>query len=106
MRLCLRVGWSIPRSRNQQEGITDVIQLLLAFRNIRTVRWAGASGIIPLARIKDAGAQMRVEMRPETVNDYAADMLDGAILPPVILFDDGIDLWLADGFHRVEANGR
>jgi hypothetical protein len=59
---------------------------------------------IPLDRIKDAGAQMRVEMRPETINDYASDMLDGATFPPVILFDDGTDLWLADGFHRVEAN--
>ena len=58
---------------------------------------------IPLDRIKDGGAQMRVEMRPETVNDYAADMLDGAVFPPVIVFDDGTDLWLADGFHRVEA---
>ena len=59
---------------------------------------------IPLDRIKvDPGAQMRVEMRPETVNDYAADMLDGAAFPPVIVFDDGADLWLADGFHRVEA---
>ena len=46
---------------------------------------------------------MRVEMRPEVVNDYATDMLDGAIFPPVILYDDGTDLWLADGFHRVEA---
>jgi hypothetical protein len=58
---------------------------------------------IPLARIKDAGAQMRVEMRPETANDYAIEMLDGATFPPVVVFDDGTDLWLADGFHRVEA---
>jgi hypothetical protein len=60
---------------------------------------------IPLDRIKDdGGAQMRAEMRAETVDDYANDMLDGAVFPPVILFDDGTDLWLADGFHRVEAN--
>jgi hypothetical protein len=58
---------------------------------------------IPLARIKDGGAQMRVEMRVETVNDYATDMLDGAVFPPVVLYDDGTDLWLADGLHRVEA---
>jgi len=59
---------------------------------------------IPLARIKDGGAQMRVEMRPETINDYATDLLDGAVFPPVIVFHDGCDFWLADGFHRVEAN--
>jgi hypothetical protein len=56
-----------------------------------------------LARIKDGGAQMRVEMRPETVNDYATDMLDGAAFPPIVVFDDGKDFWLADGFHRVDA---
>ena len=58
---------------------------------------------IPLASIKDGGAQMRAEMHPETVADYAADMLDGAVFPPVIVFHDGADYWLADGFHRVEA---
>jgi uncharacterized ParB-like nuclease family protein len=59
---------------------------------------------IPLARIKDGGAQMRMEMRPETIADYASDMLDGAVFPPVIVFDDGGDFfWLADGFHRVGA---
>jgi hypothetical protein len=59
---------------------------------------------IPLGRIKDGGAQMRVEMRPETVDDYANDMLDGAALPPIVVFNDGgDDYWLADGFHRVEA---
>jgi hypothetical protein len=61
---------------------------------------------VPLARIKDGGAQMRIEIRSETVNDYATDMLNGAIFPPVVVFDDGTDLWLADGFHRVEAARR
>jgi hypothetical protein len=58
---------------------------------------------VPLARIKDSGAQMRVEIRVETVNDYASDMLSGATFPPIVVFDDGADLWLGDGFHRVEA---
>jgi len=58
---------------------------------------------IPLTSIKDGGAQVRVEMHPETVADYAADMLDGAVFPPVIVYHDGSDYWLADGFHRVEA---
>jgi hypothetical protein len=58
---------------------------------------------VPLASIKDGGAQMRVGMNSETVADYASDMLSGAAFPPVILFYDGTDYWLADGFHRVEA---
>jgi hypothetical protein len=58
---------------------------------------------IPLSWIKDSGAQMRVEMRDETVNDYANDMLNGVVFPPVVVFHDGNDYWLGDGFHRVEA---
>jgi ParB-like chromosome segregation protein Spo0J len=58
---------------------------------------------IPIALIKDGGAQMRVEMHPQTVADYAADMLNGAVFPPVIVYHDGQDHWLADGFHRAEA---
>src|SRR5262245_26698995 len=60
--------------------------------------------LVPLARIKDGGAQMRVEMSIETVNDYASDMLSGAAFPPVVLYDDGCDLWIGDGFHRVAAS--
>jgi hypothetical protein len=58
---------------------------------------------VALDRIKDGGAQARVEIRVETVNDYATEMLDGAVFPPILLFDDGKGLWLADGFHRFEA---
>jgi ParB-like chromosome segregation protein Spo0J len=58
---------------------------------------------IPLARIKDSGAQMRAEMRAETVNDYANEILNGAAFPAIVVFDDGSDYWLGDGFHRVEA---
>lgn len=58
---------------------------------------------IPISQISDGGAQMRVEMRPETVIDYADDMLNGTVFPPIILFHDGDEYWLADGYHRVEA---
>ena len=54
-------------------------------------------------RIKDGGAQMRAEMRAETVADYADDMLGGATFPAIIVFHDGADHWLADGFHRISA---
>ena len=58
---------------------------------------------IPLADIADGGAQMRVEMKPNVVRDYAEDMANGAIFPPVLVYHDGTDYWLGDGFHRVEA---
>lgn len=60
--------------------------------------------VIEISRIKDGGAQTRIEMHPETVADYADDMLEGAVFPPIIVFQDGAaGYWLADGFHRVEA---
>ena len=59
--------------------------------------------LISLSDIQDGGAQMRVEMKPDVVLDYADDMAAGAIFPPVIVYHDGTDYWLGDGFHRVEA---
>ncbi len=58
---------------------------------------------IPIADIGDGGAQMRVEMDPSTVRDYADNMAAGAPFPPVVVYYDGTDYWLGDGFHRVEA---
>jgi hypothetical protein len=63
----------------------------------------GRIDTISLSEIQDSGAQMRAEMRPETVNDYAEAMLDGAIFPPVIVYHDGTAYWLGDGYHRVTA---
>ena len=59
--------------------------------------------LITLADIRDGGAQMRVEMKPDVVREYADDMAAGVQLPPVVVYHDGTDYWLADGFHRVEA---
>ena len=58
--------------------------------------------LVSLSDIQD-GAQMRVEMKPDVVRDYADDMAAGAIFPPVVVYHDGTDYWLADGFHRVAA---
>ncbi len=58
---------------------------------------------IALSDIQDGGAQMRVEMKPDVVRDYADAMADGVIFPPVVVYHDGTCYWLGDGFHRVEA---
>ena len=58
---------------------------------------------ITLSDIQDGGAQMREEMKPDVVRDYADDMAAGAIFPPVVVYHDGSSYWLADGFHRVAA---
>lgn len=54
----------------------------------------------------DGGTQPRAEMRIETVSDYAEAMKNGAEFPPVVVFYDGTDYWLADGFHRLRAWGQ
>ena len=48
---------------------------------------------IPIAVVGDGGAQMRVEMKPDVVLDYAEDMAAGAIFPPGIVYFDGTKYW-------------
>ena len=38
-----------------------------------------------------------------TVDQYAEAMLEGAVFPPIIVYSDGENYYLADGFHRVLA---
>ena len=65
---------------------------------------AAQETLIPLARITlDKAAQPRVQMDEATIESYAADMAGGAKFPPVIIFQDGDTLYLADGFHRYYA---
>ncbi|PZP97177.1 MAG: hypothetical protein DI587_18535 [Variovorax paradoxus] len=54
---------------------------------------------LDLIRI-DGGTQARVELNQSVVDEYADGFLTGAQFPPVIVYFDGTDRWLADGFHR------
>jgi hypothetical protein len=54
---------------------------------------------LPQIRI-DGGTQARASMSESVIDEYAAALIDGAVVPPVIVFFDGADYWLADGFHR------
>jgi hypothetical protein len=57
--------------------------------------------VIELSRIRiDGGTQSRAEINQTTVEEYAEAIRTGASLPPVTLFFDGSNYWLADGFHR------
>ncbi len=51
----------------------------------------------------DGGTQPRATLRQDWVEEYAADMATGATFPPVVVFFDGSDHWLADGYHRTGA---
>lgn len=48
----------------------------------------------------NAGTQARAKISQATIDNYAEAMLAGAKFPPVTLFGDGINIYLADGFHR------
>jgi len=48
----------------------------------------------------DGGTQARAKLNQDVVAEYAEKMRDGEVFPPVTVFFDGSDYWLADGFHR------
>lgn len=54
----------------------------------------------------DGGTQSRVKIDENVVAQYADEMLNGDVFPPVVLFYDSVHYWLADGFHRYFANKR
>jgi len=51
----------------------------------------------------DGGTQPRAQIDMTTVAEYAEDMANEAAFPPVVVFFDGENYWLADGFHRYHA---
>jgi len=61
---------------------------------------------LPVSAVKaDPACQARAEMNTETVNEYAEVMKqrDDDAFPAIVVFHDGTDYWLSDGFHRYEA---
>lgn len=60
---------------------------------------------IDLIRI-DGGTQIRVEFDETASDEYAEHLMNGGELPPVDVFFDGADYWLANGFHRLRAHRR
>lgn len=51
----------------------------------------------------DKGTQSREKISEDTVTDYAEAMQAGDQFPPITVFHDGVDYYLADGFHRLHA---
>jgi cell division protein FtsB len=62
---------------------------------------------IQLKQIRlDGNTQPRVQLNEEVVAEYTESINQGAEFPPVTVFHDGSDYWLADGFHRYFAHKR
>jgi hypothetical protein len=48
----------------------------------------------------DGDTQARVAVNEEVVRQYSERMAEGEKFPAIIIFHDGSDYWLADGYHR------
>jgi hypothetical protein len=51
----------------------------------------------------DGSTQIRKELNQNKVNEYAEQMEEGIVFPPITVFFDGSSYWLASGFHRLFA---
>ena len=59
---------------------------------------------LPLQKIKcNGGTQPRTTIYDKVIAEYAEAMQEGASFPPLTVFYDGKEYWLADGFHRLGA---
>ena len=58
---------------------------------------------LKLEDLNTRNLQTRAALNEDTVADYAEAMERGDRFPPVTVFTDGAEYYLADGFHRVEA---
>lgn len=54
----------------------------------------------------DGGTQARAELNQEVVGEYAEHIREGEKFPPITVYHDGSEYWLADGFHRYFAHQR
>ncbi len=56
---------------------------------------------LSLERIRiDGGTQSRAKIDQDVVAEYATAMQEGAKFPAITVFHDGVEYYLADGFHR------
>lgn len=58
------------------------------------------------ALILDEAMQSRVEINEDVVSEYAHDIENGDVFPPVTVFFTGVHYFLADGYHRYHAHKR
>lgn len=59
---------------------------------------------IPTSHVSvTGGTQMRTCLNDDVVQEYIDRMEAGDVFPPIVVFQDGVKYWLADGFHRFRA---
>lgn len=64
----------------------------------------GQTKRIPLNKLRlDGDTQPRVSIDTTLVDEYSEGYAGGVVFPPIDVFFDGVDYWIADGFHRWHA---
>jgi hypothetical protein len=58
---------------------------------------------IKISSIQTDGLQARVSTDAGTVEEYAQAMASGKVFPPIVVYSDSHEHWLADGLHRLSA---
>jgi hypothetical protein len=61
--------------------------------------------MLEISRIKEGG-QARESINEATVKEYCDHLESGGTFPPIVVFFDSADYWLADGWHRFLAHKR
>lgn len=54
-------------------------------------------------KVKAERLQTRANTSSEYIDELAERMIAGDVFPPIVIFTDGTDSWLADGIHRLDA---
>jgi hypothetical protein len=53
--------------------------------------------------ILDEKIRSRLKLDDRAIQEYAEEMTQGTIFPPITVCSDGTSFWVIDGFHRVKA---
>ena len=48
----------------------------------------------------DLDTQVRAELHEDKIEEWAELMAEGVVFPPIVVFQDGDNLWLSEGWHR------
>jgi hypothetical protein len=89
--------FSLPTQEPMASGVPE------ANANLMTENYPPEPNV-PLHCLRlDGGTQSRAAMDEAAIAEYTEAIRQGATLPPLVTFFDGVDFWLADGFHRYHA---
>lgn len=84
---------------NSKKGVCKMQNLKSVSNNNHETKDANINQIVLRDKI-----QQRENINDSCVEDYVEELSNGTVFPPLVVYDDGEGLLLADGFHRYEAH--